>query len=383
MLLLSKLYSTYIRILCSLGCIVCFISFSAENTQSDQLNTLKQQISTHQQTVKQVNKQTKKIEKQLKSDDLAISVIAKALNSTESNLRITRQKLSELNKQKQQLSHQQKQQEKLLAKQLQSAYTSGNHDYIKLLLNQDKPSDIQRNVTYYQYINNARINEIQTFKHTIQKLTHVVTEQQEKSEKLTQLKSQQTIQQNNLQQAKLERTKTIKKLNNQLSTTKKRLAKLIDEEENLVAEIQRLAEQAKRAKATVKLNGLSHVKAKLSWPVKGKIQHTFGSKKQGYLTWKGVVISASLGKEVHSIYDGKVLFSDWLKGYGLVTVIDHGDGYMSLYGHNQALLKSVGDTVKKGEAIALVGQSGGQNSSSLYFEVRYNGQAVNAKTWCK
>ena len=251
------------------------------------------------------------------------------------------------------------------------------------MLNQDNPSDIQRNITYYQYLNKARIKEIDVFQQTIKKLAKVVTEHNQKSIKLTQLQSQQIIQQNNLQQAKLARTQTIKQLNSQLSSTKKRLAKLVDEEENLKVEIQRLAEQAKREKTAVKLDGLSKVKAKLSWPVKGKFLHSFGSRKQGYLTWKGTLISAPIGRQVNSIYDGKVLFSDWLKGYGLVTVIDHGKGYMSLYGHNQTLLKSVGDTVKTGEAIALIGQSGGQSQPALYFEIRYKGQAVNAKTWCK
>ncbi len=383
MLIPKTISSISIHLLCSFCCIVSTTLFSAENNTSNKLSTLKNEIFTHQQTLSEVNQKTKHIEQKLKQDDIAISIVAKALNNTKIQLHSIQQKLIELSKTKQQLTRQQKQQEILLAKQIQSAYTSGNNDYLKLLLNQDKPSEVQRNITYYQYLNKARINEIDNFQQTIKNLTIVVTEQQEKSEELRKLQSQQVIQQNNLKQAKLARTDTIKKLNSQLSSTKKRLAKLIDEEENLKVEIQKLAEQAKRAKATVKLDGLSKVKGKLSWPVKGRIRHSFGSKKQGYLTWKGTVISAPLGHQVNSIYDGKVLFSDWLKGYGLVTVIDHGKGYMSLYGHNQTLLKSVGDKVKAGEAIALVGQSGGQSQSALYFEVRYKGQAVNAKTWCK
>ena len=144
-----------------------------------------------------------------------------------------------------------------------------------------------------------------------------------------------------------------------------------------------MAADAAKAKQAENLVGLSKLKRKLSWPVKGRINHSFGSSKQGYLKWKGVFLSAPIGREVKTIHNGTVLFSDWLKGYGLVTVVDHGDGYMSLYGHNQALLKSVGDRVEAGEPIALVGQSGGQANSGLYFEIRHTGIAVNPKLWCK
>ncbi len=169
---------------------------------------------------------------------------------------------------------------------------------------------------------------------------------------------------NNLKQSKNERAKTIQKLNQELSSSKQQLAKLVEAEENLLIEIQRLARLAKKS---VELNGLGKLKGKLAWPVNGKIRRSFGSRKQGYLKWKGVLLTAPVGRQVNSIYNGKVLFSDWLKGYGLVTVIDHGNGYMSLYGFNQALLKSVGDTVEAGEPIALVGQSGGQDQAALYF----------------
>ncbi|WP_394172185.1 murein hydrolase activator EnvC family protein [Thalassotalea litorea] len=101
------------------------------------------------------------------------------------------------------------------------------------------------------------------------------------------------------------------------------------------------------------------------------------------MRWKGVLMTAPVGQPVYTIHNGTVLFADWLKGYGLVVVVDHGDGYMSLYGHNQTLLKNVGDRVEIGEPIALVGQSGGQNRAGLYFEIRHKGKPVNPKLWCK
>lgn len=371
-----------IRLLCSFFCIVSLATFSSAqaNNSDQQLDEIKQKINSEKTKISQVSQQAKDLEKQLKKDDIAIANVAKALNQTSAELKQTQNRITELTKQKKQLTQQKQQQETLLAKQIQAAYTSGNHDYLKLLLNQEDPSKVQRAITYYQYLNKARIAEIETFKATITDLLAVVTELEEKSAILNNLKTQQIVQQNNLKQSKNERAKTIQKLNNELSSSQQQLAKLVEAEENLLIEIQRLARLAKKS---VELNGLGKLKGKLTWPVKGKIRRSFGSRKQGYLKWKGILLTAPVGRQVNSIYNGKVLFSDWLKGYGLVTVIDHGNGYMSLYGFNQALLKSVGDTVEAGEPIALVGQSGGQDQPALYFEIRHQGQAVNPKIWCK
>ena len=188
-----------------------------------------------------------------------------------------------------------------------------------------------------------------------------------------------------MKKSKSLRNVTLLALNKKLLSTQQQLTKLKNEEANLASTLKQLETLAlaEKAKANMKLSGLSQFKRKLSWPVNGRITHSFGSKKQGYLKWKGVLLKANLGNQVQTISNGTILFSDWLKGYGLVTVVDHGDGYMSLYAHNQALLKSVGDRVETGEPIALVGQSGGQAQPGLYFEIRHLGEAVNPKGWCK
>ena len=129
--------------------------------------------------------------------------------------------------------------------------------------------------------------------------------------------------------------------------------------------------------------GLNKSKGKLNWPSKGKLKHTFGQRKHGGIDWKGVLIGAKEGTNVNSINNGQVVFADWLKGFGWVIVVDHGEGFMSLYGHAQTLLKDVGDMVREGETLALVGQSGGQSSSGLYFEIRHKGRAVNPIKWCR
>jgi len=364
--------------------LACTASLAAETEQEQdpnrQLSQIQQAIAEQKSEIAQKNKQRTRLEQQLKKDDLAVAKIARAINDTADQYKQTQQKLNELAREKTRLTGEKSRQEHLLARQLRTVYSTGHHDYLKLLLNQEQTTKVQRTLSYYQYINDARIQEIERFQSTLSSLLQVTTEHQEQSNKLLTLQATQKQQQLALQENKQKRKQTLASLKTQLLSDKQQLAKLEAEEANLV---QALKELEKLVKAETNLNGLGQLKRKLSWPVKGKILHTFGSKKQGYLKWKGVLLAAPIGRQVQTIHNGTVLFSDWLKGYGLVTVIDHGNGYMSLYGHNQTLLKNVGDRVETGEVIALVGQSGGQNRSGLYFEVRHRGQAKNPKLWCR
>lgn len=352
----------------------------AQQSTDEKLSTVKNAISKQKTTIKQVGSKRQKLLSQLKSDDLAIANVINKLNKTNISLKNTKKRLNVLVKEKSQITQDKKQQETVLAKQLRTAYSTGHHDYLKLILNQQDPGSVQRTVTYYQYLNKARIKEIEQYKITIAQLVEITNQQKQQAEQLQSLEKEQTLQKVALEKNKQQRQETVAQLNKQLLNSKQKLAKLEEEEADLVAALARIAQLSKQE---VDLTGLSKLKRKLSWPVEGKINRSFGSRKQDYLKWKGVLMAAPLGRQVKTIHNGTVLFSDWLKGYGLVTVIDHGEGYMSLYGHNQALLKSVGERVETGEPIALVGQSGGQPQSALYFEIRYNGKAVNPKLWCR
>jgi len=372
--------------LCSLLCIVLCIASSPVQADTNKKNTdqklsdVKKAIKKQKSSIVQFNKDRVALEKKLQEDDIAIGKASKAINSTRVELKATKQKIAELEKRKITLIAQKQHQEQLLAQQLRAAYSTGHHDYIKLLLNQENPAKVQRTVTYYNYLNAAKIKEIEQFQATLSALLEVTTEHQEKVASLRKLKEQQNEQKLALQHSKKQQAKTLALLSKELLSSTQQLAKLETEEDDLVAALKKLESLVQ---AQYNLTGLSKLRKKLRWPVKGNLVRSFGSQKQGYLTWKGVLMTAPLGRQVQTIHNGTVLFADWLKGYGLVTVIDHGDGYMSLYGHNQTLLKNVGDQVETGEPIALIGQSGGQNRPSLYFEIRYRGKAVNPKLWCK
>lgn len=378
------------KLLCCLVLLssLCFIDqtrAAADNEQAKKQNTAKlndvlQAIAQQESNIIKANKARADLEQQLKADDLAIAKTAKAINQTQQQLKATQKKIASLQQEKQQLTAQKNTQERLLAQQLRSAYTTGQHDYLKLLLNQEQSEKIQRTISYYQYLNKARINEIERFEITITQLIAVTNQHQQQVEQLNALKISQQKQRQRLSNNKASRNNTLASLSKELLSSTQQLNRLKAEEANLTAALQKLTALIQ---AEIDLTGLSKLKRKLSWPVKGRLLHSFGSRKQGYLKWKGVLLGASIGKQVKTIHNGTVLFSDWLKGYGLLVVIDHGNGYMSLYAHNQTLLKSVGDRVETGEPIALVGQSGGQDRPGLYFEIRHQGNALNPKIWCR
>lgn len=352
----------------------------AQQENKAKLSDIQKAIAKQESNIFNTNQARTKLEQKLKQDDLAIAKVAKAIVNIEQKQQASTEQIKQLAKKKQQLTKQKQQQEKLLAQQLRSAYSTGQHDYLKLLLNQEQSGKVQRTVTYYQYLNKARIEEIDKFQATISELLQVTSQHQEQIDHLEQLKLEQNTQDQKLKANKANRSKTLASLSKKLLSSQQQLDKLKAEENNLNQALQKLSALIQ---AEISLTGLSKLKNKLSWPVKGRITNRFGTRKQGYLKWKGVMMSAPLGRQVHTIHNGTVLFSDWLKGYGLLTVIDHGNGYMSLYAHNQTLLKSVGDRVETGEPIALVGQSGGQAQSGLYFEIRHRGKAVNPKRWCR
>jgi septal ring factor EnvC (AmiA/AmiB activator) len=198
---------------------------------------------------------------------------------------------------------------------------------------------------------------------------------------LERLKGKQLEQQQTLKANQTQREKTFVAMRNAIESEEVKIAQLQINEKNLLEALTRAQQQTKKLDVT--LRGLNDFKGRLLMPAKGNLRKMFGRFRQGQIKWKGVVINGTAGNSVIAIHDAKVLYSDWLRGFGLVTVLDHGDGFMSLYGHNQALLKQAGEVVEAGEAIALLGQSGGQSRPNLYFEIRHKGKPINPVSWLK
>lgn len=372
---------------------------------SKELKNVQGQIASQQQNLQQQKNKLNQLQQQLAKDEKAISTMARKLNQTQNKLSDNEAALVKLDKEHQQLTQQAQQQQALLAEQLRAAYQNGRHDYLKLLLNGQDSTEIDRLLHYYAHLNKARAQALQQLAKTQQQLANNRHQAEQSRQQLNQLLARQQQEQDSLSAQQRKRAATAKQLNSALDKGNQRLTSLRQAANHLERQIKAAQEKAERERAEREAreraaqragsSGRTPVVAKLSgnfaglkkgtlpWPLTGKLIQKFGSKRTSQLKWKGLFISAPAGKEIKAIANGQVVYADWLNGFGMVMVIEHGKGYMSLYGHNQSLLLNPGDTVKAGQPIALSGDSGAQNKTGLYFEIRYQGSAVNPLPWLK
>ncbi|RJG51589.1 murein hydrolase activator EnvC family protein [Motilimonas pumila] len=356
-----------------------FLWFFPAVAQQTELENVKEQIKSHQANIKKQNEAIQAIEKELEVAEKEISKFAAKLNELNQESKQATSALHQLKLSAQTLEADKQKQQKLLAKQIASAYRTGKHDYLKVLLNQEDPTQIDRAISYYQYLNDARVKSLKRMQFTMTELSKNQQAQEQKLAELDNLKQQQKQQQKQLSNQQKEREAAVTELNNTIKGEQQQLHQLAEAEKHLSSKIKQTRKKLKKPK----LEGLGKYKGKLRWPVKGKVLHSYGSHRRGQVRWKGILISAREGNNIRSVSHGQVIYSDYLKGYGMVMVIDHGNAYMSLYGHNQTLLKAVGDTIQRGEVIALAGRSGGQKRSGLYFEIRHKGEPQDPVKWLK
>lgn len=348
--------------------------------QQTELERLQQELKARQQSLASNKASAEELQDILQASEKDIGNVARALNQTETELTQNRQDQKQLTLQRDELLASIKQQQSLLAGQLRSAFMAGHYDYAKMLFYQDDAKTFERVITYYQYLSKARKEQITSFRNKVTQLEQVNAQLEAKAERLAVLLNEQIQQQKELSARQRDRQQTLAKLSAKIASDQSRIAALQKAEQDLVAAI----EQAQReAQQSIELSGLADAKGKLLVPAKGSVRKLFGKRRQGQIRWKGIIIDGREGSEIQAISHGRVIYADWLRGFGLVTVIDHGEGYMSVYGHNQALLKQAGDNVSRGETIALLGQSGGQSSPNLYFEIRHKGKALNPSSWIR
>ena len=361
-------------------CCVVFVSSLKAQEQSD-LESIQQQIKNKQAQISQQLASAKKLQDNLKVVELQIAKSAKELNKTEMSLGNNQRQLSVLRKQQKGYMASLEQQKHVLAKQIRSAYMTGNYDFAKMLLNQQDAANFERTIAYYQYLNKARKSQIDSFNLLVKDLQKVNAKLIDNQSELELLKGKQLEQQQALKANQTQREGTLIAMQTAIESEEAKIAQLQINEKSLLEALTRA--QLEVDKQDITLSGLSALKGSLLMPAEGNLRKMFGRFRQGQIKWKGVVIYGTAGESVVAIHHAKVLYSDWLRGFGLVTVLDHGDGFMSLYGHNQALLKQAGEAVQAGEAIALLGQSGGQSRPNLYFEIRHKGKPINPVSWLK
>ena len=356
------------------------------------------ELSNHQFKLQRLHKSIEKIQYYLKSTrhkrghvitqlqklETSIGKNARILKTTSKKVRQLDQRINKLKHELRQLNIQLRQQQSVLAEQVRAAYALGAQQQLKMLLNQQDASSLGRLQVYFDYLNRSRKRQITDFRDTIRNKQILETELNTAfANQQANLKKQKT-QKNQLEKQRYKRNKLLVTLDldikNQEQTltdlefSRGRIENLLKSLGELLADIPPGPDNKTSFKAR---------KGTLPWPVSGHFLTRFGqSKNQGGLKWNGVLISSQYGTPVTAISHGRVAFADWLQGFGFITIIDHGNGYMSLYGHNESLFKQAGDWVEANEVIATVGDSGGHSIPGLYFEIRERGKPVNPKQWC-
>jgi murein hydrolase activator len=346
------------------------------NIEAIKLNQVINKISALKTDISQTQKQQVNISQQLRDTEIDISKIATSYKRTEQNIKEQLSTLNKLNINKIANEQQLRNEETLLINQIRSIYMMGQASSLKMLLNQEDPTKFNRMQIYHRYLVSSRLQFIAKINNTLKLLKQNKIKTEEHTRVLKNLEAQQKTERTKFEQLKQKHIQILKKVKNKIQTQNEKLQTLIANKENLEKIIASL-------KAAKKLHhkipqSAAQMCAKLIWPTPGKITTHFGSSiEQSQWKWNGTIISAPEGQDIRSIDKGSVVYADWLAGYGLLLILDHNNGYISLYGHNHSIYKKLNDNVDAGEVIATVGKSGGSEHPELYFAVRYNGKSVN------
>ncbi|MCK5386898.1 MAG: peptidoglycan DD-metalloendopeptidase family protein [Gammaproteobacteria bacterium] len=361
------------------------LSDEQREEKQQELEILRQRMSELRRKIEKKQEEKDSAAKLLKDIEVRIGERTYVLKKINRHLRKKKRELKKVKKQYRKTQNKLVSQRNILSEQIRSSYMIGRQEYLKLLLNQENPAGIGRTLTYYDYFHKARSHHIDEAVVTIEKLERLTLQVKTKTEELKASRKQQQVAKQKLEDDFIDRSIVIKKMEEDIARQGNRMKTFIANEQ-LLQELLREIRNIMPSMLTEidKRETFAKRRGRLKWPVKGKVKRLFGKSRQAAnLKWNGVLIPGHEGKEVKAISHGRVAYADWLRGYGMLVIIDHGDGYMTLYGYNQALYKETGDWVEEGEVIATVGRSGGQKKSGLYFEVRVKGQPSNPVKWCQ
>ena len=358
--------------------------------------------------LKQLRNRIESLQKELASKEETKSEAADALRESERAISDANRKLSELAREQREardtLNRVQAQsgqiktnieaQQAQLGKLLYRQYLGGQQEYLRLLLNRQDPNQIARELHYYGYLSRARTEGIKTLRLDLGQLDALSRESREKSAELAAIQAEQAAQKKHLEREKAEHKKLLTRISMQVDKQRREISKLKRDEERLSRLVEKIGKLLSRKQGFAPLsnnrlpdasadgNPFASLKGRLSLLVRGELSNRFGSpRSDGGVIWKGLFIRSSSGNDVKAIAGGQVVFADWLRGFGNLMIVDHGGSYMSLYGNNETLYKQVGDSLRGGDTIATVGNSGGNPDSGLYFELRHQGKPFDPLSW--
>lgn len=369
------------------GALLCCVTLQNVHADDDpaatkrQIDAVKSQIQSLNQSIRTDQNKKADEQKAIGTLDREIAKASNELRQLQSQIVSSNEHLKTLDDKQKQIHREIGEQRTAIAALVDNSYRNGPQEPVKLMLNQKDPTTLTRLMQYQRYSHEARQEKMQSFQKSLNELQQVKADTQTEISRLADLKQTADRQQTQLADKKKARTQALASLNKKINEQGSQVKTLQANQANLEAVLKRIEEAIAKAPVYDDPTPVFKQRGNLPWPVAGRILRGFGSLREGDLRYEGVVLEASEGSAVRSVHNGRVVFSDWLRGYGMLIIVDHGNGFMSLYGNNQSLVHKPGDTVSEGDVLAYSGNSG-QNTEGAYFEIRKGGQPVNPQEWC-
>jgi len=325
------------------------------------------------------------LQAELKKNELMTNNISMQLENIQYKMSKKKESLKKLNIKKENRQKILNKEKEILVSQIRSIYKIGKYNYFKILLSQENPSQITRAIAYYDYDNYARSKRIKKLGRTLKDIEEIESIVSEQTTKLELLENKHKFKLKKFNKYRDNRLNFIKDINKYIKQQGIELLLLKENEHKLEVLLNNLKTiQLDKFDSTKKEVSFSSKKGNLIWPINGKLLKKYGAEKKiTGIKWKGVLIEAKEDSQVSAISEGKIVFADWFRNFGLLIIIEHQNNFLSLYGHNKKLLKTTGDFVMTGENIATVGDSGGRESTALYFEIREGKKTLDPSKWCK
>lgn len=365
----------------------------ATNAPKDELKQLRGRIDALQKRLTASEETKSEAADALRESEHTISETNRTLRELAAQQREVRAQLSEMQSQSRRMAAEIEAQQERFARLLYQQYTGTQPDALKLLLNREDPNQIARELHYLTHLSLARAELIRGLRLNLGRLTDLTHTTQQQSAELAAIHAEQQAQRQRLEAKKRARKEVLVKVSRQIEKQRREISTLKRNENRLARLVEQLGQLLSRSRPSRLRNErlpdaagdgspFAQLKGRLNLPVRGELRSRFGSPREDSgLLWKGLFIAAPAGQEIKAIAAGRVVFADWLRGFGNLLIIDHGEGYMSLYGNSESLFKRVGDPAQGGETVAAVGNSGGNADSGLYFEIRHQGKAFDPLGW--
>lgn len=366
-------------LLIGLAWLACAPALGAADPEAD-LARVKQRIGELQREIRTETQRRDQLAARLRETEEEVARARARLDEARRQVRASDARLKELAAERQGLARRLGEERDALAAQLRAAYAAGSEEQLRMLLSEKDPAALGRMLVYYSYLGRARAGQIEEIREAVARIEDLTREQEEERARLAELERSREKEVAAVRDARREREQAVNAVEAGLRSRGAALDKARRDAatlEKLVRDLRRALQQAPAPAG----QPFERVRGRLPWPVAGRVVARFGQPRGGGLKWSGVLIAAERGAEVRAPYAGRVAYADWLPGLGLLMVLDHGGGYMTLYGHNDQLYRGVGETVAAGDVIASVGDSGGQSRPELYLEVRKGTVAQDPHRW--